>query len=114
MGGISAGLRGAGLGTAANGSVSTITADRIASIVAGAGYQHTNAVTAIVAIHTNSIGADLNGNGKFDFILSPTPPHALFDAADGDVPIDGLVVVKAGGLIGVTAPILELIPVITV
>ena len=112
MGGLSSGIRGTGNGSAQNGLVSNITADRIASIVAGGGYQDADSVSSISLIHTNTIGADINGNGVFDFIKSPTPPHILFDAADGDIPIDGLVVVAAGGLNGVTAPILELIQVV--
>jgi hypothetical protein len=112
MGGLSSGIRGDGVGNAQNGLVSNITADRIAAVVAGGGYQNADAVSSISLIHTSSIGADINGNGVFDFIKSPTPPHVLFNAADGDIPIDGLVVVAAGGINGVTAPILELIQVV--
>jgi hypothetical protein len=112
MGGLSAGIRGGGAGKAQNGSVTNINADNIAAIVAGGGYQDADDVTSISLIHTNSIGADVNGNGIFDFINSGTPAHILFDAAYGDIPTDGLVVVKIGGLQGVAASILELIQVV--
>jgi hypothetical protein len=111
MGGISAGVRGAGLGSASNGSVSGITADRIASIVAGGGFLNADAVYSLSGIHANSIGADLNNDGIFTFTPSPAPVHTGFIAADGDVPIDGLVVVRAAGLAGTMPPILKLITV---
>jgi hypothetical protein len=116
IGGLSVGRGGAGPNGAfaESGSVSKVTAARIAAIVAGApatgvlGYQ--NAVTSISQVHASVIGADLGITGdyhvgRFDF-NNPRAgndglfePNAAHNPVDGDIAIDGLVLVKAAGLL---------------
>jgi hypothetical protein len=114
MGGLAVGRGGAGpadtFGTA--GSIDTVSALRIAAIVAGTGQSlgYDNAVTSISNVHAAVIGADthikgLFRQGAFDF-NNPNSgtdgifePDAAHDPIDGDVPLDGLVLVKAGGLL---------------
>ncbi|MEA3209594.1 MAG: hypothetical protein QOE70_2651 [Chthoniobacter sp.] len=106
MGGIVAGLGGrvAGLiDTAKNGSVSGVTAERIAAIVAGAAKANAlttdNAVTKITGLNVLAVGADVNGTG-FSFTDNPNPPNpsnGVFLLGDGDTALDGLVIVKSGG-----------------
>ena len=117
MGGIVAGFGGRVGGvidTTKNGSVTGVTADRIAAIVAGAANANAlttdNAVSKITGIKALVIGADLNGNGSFNFTDNPGGPHpanGLFLLGDGDTALDGLVIVKTGGaanLTGLTGP----------
>lgn len=99
MGGIAAGRT--PQSDAANGSVKDITANRIAAIVAGrveaSGVSAQSAVVSIAAIRARVIGADIDGNGAFDF--NDVNGDGDYDIGF-DVPIDGLVVVREGGIVG--------------
>jgi hypothetical protein len=109
MGGLVAGIRGIGLGSAVNGSISKVSADRIASILAGRpaanAVSYANAVTKISGIKINlpggTIGADVNGDMDFDFIQGGAnttyEPSSEGTPTDGDTAIDGLIIVKLGG-----------------
>ncbi len=101
MGGIVAGEKGTGTG-GTNGSITHITADRIAAMIAGTPAANAvtaaNAVQKISSIVANVIGADLNGNNTFDFTEGGSdaiyqPP----ETTDGDTALDGLVIVRLSG-----------------
>lgn len=101
MGGISPGLGGSKGSTpdpTKTGTVATVSATRIASIIAGAPANNaitaTNAVPKITGITTAVLGADINGDGVFTFTNAGA---AGFTPGDGDTAIDGLVLVKTGG-----------------
>ena len=104
QGGVVAGRGGAGLIAGRSGSVTGVTSDRIATIIAGKtaanALTSANAVFAISGILTSAIGADLDGDGTFDF--TNTVGTAAFDLGDSfagtsDTPIDGLVLVRVAG-----------------
>jgi hypothetical protein len=101
MGGLISGLGGVGATTGASGSVSDIKASRIAAIYAdnaATAADHltsANAVTAISKITARKIGADLDGDGAFDFIDSNA--NMSFDLGTADQAIDGLVIVLQPG-----------------
>jgi hypothetical protein len=116
MGGISAGEKGAGAGSAVNGSITNITANRIAAMLAGApaanGIVYNNAVQTIAKISAAVLGADVNGDGSFNFLPdsgsnTTFQPDDSHDPTDGDIAVDGLVLVRAAGLIG-TFPVTPL------
>ena len=99
-----------------NGSITNVTGDRIASIVAGrvtaANLSSANAVASIVGLHAAIVGADVNGDGKFSFTegnnsQSPQTYELPGDpSGDGDVAIDGVVIVKAGQFKAPKPPVL--------
>jgi hypothetical protein len=102
MGGLFAGMGGSGTTDGVAGSITNVSAKRIASIIAvnddtlpnnlGAD----NAVAAISGIKASVIGADLDGDGLFDFNnIGGTPD---FDLNSGDQAVDGLVIVKTAGV----------------
>jgi hypothetical protein len=119
MGGIMSGIKGTGAGTATNGSIVKVTADRIAAMLAGSpdanavGYG--NAVQSIAKITASVIGADVNGNGIFDFTEGggdgTYQPDDSHHPVDGDTALDGFVLVRAGGLGKLPIAPLELIEV---
>ena len=94
MGGLIAGQAGAG-GAATNGSISQVTATRIAAIFAGRPAANNitaaNAVQSLTLINAQVIGADVNHNEVFDFTNAGA---AGFNLGDGDTAIDGFVLVK--------------------
>jgi hypothetical protein len=94
MGGLIAGQAGTG-GTAINGSISFVTATRIAAILAGRpaanNITSANAVRSLTLINAQIIGADVNHNEIFDF--TDAGPSG-FNLGDGDTAIDGFVLVK--------------------
>ncbi len=108
MGGIVAGEKGSGSGAATNGSITKVTAGRIAAMIAGTpasnAVDYANAVWKISGIIAGTIGADVNGDGKFDFIPGPNSINPGYDPsgdkhpADGDTAIDGMVLVRIGGV----------------
>src|SRR5207302_4739715 len=120
MGGIIAGLKGTGGGSAANGGIMTVTAGRIAAMIAGKPTNDSittaNAVSKISAIHADVIGADTGlvasprafettaGVGSFDWTENNTPGNTTFDLATvpglstNDTPIDGFVLVQTAGI----------------
>ncbi len=81
-----------------NGSVTNITAARIAAILAGTPAANElnpeNAVTKIAKLKTTAIGSDLDPGG-FDF--TDHDGDSQFELGDGDTALDGLVIVRAGG-----------------
>jgi hypothetical protein len=115
MGGLIAGRSGAAAGVVDithNGSISGITAKRIAAILAGApaanGLTRDNAVFKISGLRgVTTIGADLGTTpmgstteaGGFTFIDNagpPNPANGMFQLGDGDTALDGLVIVLTG------------------
>jgi hypothetical protein len=106
QGGISVGQGGTGATPGRNGSVLNLRADRIATILAGRPAANAitaaNAVTAISNVRAFVVGADVNGNELFDYVDLPPPG---FNLGDGDTAIDGLVVVRAGGLGAILNPL---------
>jgi hypothetical protein len=94
MGGLIAGQAGTG-GVAVNGSISQVSATRIAAIFAGRPAPNNitaaNAVQSLTLISAQVIGADVNHNELFDF--TDAGP-AGFNLGDGDTAIDGFVLVK--------------------
>jgi hypothetical protein len=105
MGGLVAGVSGSVAGLidpARNGSVSGVTAGRIAAILAGDAYLPTpgdgiqveHVVNKISKIVATAIGADVNGDTTFDW--TDGGGSALFALGDGDTPIDGLVIARTG------------------
>lgn len=119
MGGLFAGAGGLGLTDGANGSVLNVSANRIASIVAGSGAGPL-AVTLLDGITANAIGANTDGDtdpGEFvlpafdfvdadssgDYTLGADPLH---DPAEA--PIDGLVLADAIGTINLPDNIVAL------
>lgn len=94
MGGLIAGQAGTG-GTALNGSISQVTATRIAAIYAGRprpdSITAANAVRSLTMINAQVIGANANNNGIFDFTDAGNPG---FNLGDGDTAIDGFVLVN--------------------
>lgn len=111
MGGLVAGQRGMGGGSAVNGSIAKVSAAKIAAILAGrpdaSQLTEANAVTKISAITATAIGAETNLAGShseaggFTFndniVAGPNPGNGTFLPGDGDTAIDGLVIVKLGG-----------------
>jgi hypothetical protein len=113
MGGLVAG-QGGGVGTAGfvnnNGSITNVTATRIASIVAGYtngskasggnNYALTvqNDVITISGLHTKVLGADLNFDGVADD--ADSSPWAIGDA---NALVDGIVMVQMGGFAASTS-----------
>lgn len=102
MGGLIAGQAGGTSDTIPlrkNGSISNVTADRIAAILAGAptasGIDRFNAVISISSLKgVTKVGADVDGNTAFDF----TDVGSLgYNFGDGDTALDGLVVVFKNG-----------------
>ncbi len=96
MGGIVAGERGAGGGSTANGSIANVAAVRIATMIAGAptasAVTYANEVFRITNISAAVIGADVNGNGVFDF--TSVDNHLNFTPGTKDTAIDGFVIVQ--------------------
>jgi hypothetical protein len=101
MGGIAAGLAGLTDATRdleSNGAVMSISATRIAAIVAGTpladALTSENAVSRIAKLQkVTTIGADVDGDTEFDFTDAGDPG---FNLGDGDTAIDGLVIVLSG------------------
>ena len=96
QGALVAGKGGTGLTAGKAGSISGVTADRIATIIAGKtaanALTSANAVTAISGIITSAIGADFDHDGVFDFTNTVgTVAFELGDAFAGtsDTVIDG-------------------------
>ena len=114
MGGIFTGLGGTGLTTGSTGSVANVTATRIAAILAGkigtttaSNLTTANAVAQISNVHATVFGADNANAGIFDFTDStgaPNPNNGIFQLGDGDTALDGLVIVKNGGLVTAFSP----------
>jgi len=98
QGGLFAG-QGGGATAALNGSISDVTANRIASIIAGRPGGTTvgdaNDVISISGIKTKVIGVDLNNNGVAD-----DDTGAAWTVGDADFLVDGVVIVKSGGFTG--------------
>ena len=94
MGGLLAGLGGAGSNMGLTGFIQDVKATRIAAIYAGDSSTAANALTfinrvnSIAKITANAIGADLDQDGTFDFINAGPAGFAL---GSGDTAIDGLV-----------------------
>ena len=94
MGGLLSGLGGTGSTMGVTGFMDSVKATRIAAIYAGDNGTAANALTfinrvnSIAKITANSIGADLDQDGTFDFINAGPAGFAL---GSGDTAIDGLV-----------------------
>lgn len=109
MGGLIVGLGGAVGGVLdlnRNGSITSVTASRIAAILAGAESGHMisafNAVKSITGLKANFIGADVDGDRQFDWTENTATTGFQLNSATGvtdtdDVPTDGLIIVKTGG-----------------
>ena len=112
MGGLVAGQGGLG---AANGSITNVSATKIAAILAGrplanaVGYG--NAVTKLSKISASAIGADVNNSTTFDYTegsgTTGYQPDNNGTSTDGDTALDGLVLVKKNGG-GSTLPVVPL------
>ena len=108
MGGLFAGTGGTGATTGAAGSIVNVTATRIAAILAvnkntvADDLTAANAVTQINNVHASVFGADNVNSGIFDFVDNVGTVGFLL--GDGDTAIDGLIIVKSGGLITTLAP----------
>jgi hypothetical protein len=111
MGGLLAGQGGAVNGVFSidrNGSIASITATRIAAIIAGSGSAGVltsfNAVQSISGLHASLVGADVDKDGVFDWNEggSVVPGFQLQDSGtdSNDKALDGLVIVKLGGVTG--------------
>jgi hypothetical protein len=104
MGGLVSGIRGTGDGSAVNGSIATVSATRIATILAGrpsanaVGYG--NAVTTLSGIAATVIGADVANDG-FTYTEggsdSEYQPDSAKHPTEGDTAVDGFVLVKKNG-----------------
>ena len=97
MGGLIAGKGGAvngGFNVERNGSITNVTATRIAAILAGAtavnNVSSLNAVKSITGLKAAVIGADVDGDRQFDWSEGGTTGFQL----GTDTPIDGVVIVK--------------------
>ena len=108
MGGLFAGTGGTGTIAGSAGSILNITATRIAAILAvnsnttASNLAATNAVTAITNVKASIYAADNVNSGVFDF--TDNVGTVGFVLGDGDTVIDGLVLVKSGGLITALSP----------
>jgi hypothetical protein len=107
MGGIAAGVSGSGGSVLLNGSVQDVHATRIATIIAGQVTGSTvtasNAPSLISGVTATVIGADLNGNGVWDYVNNPASPTAGFAFGNGEQVIDGFVLGVDGRVrLGVT------------
>ena len=110
QGGLVTGHRGEGGGKATNGSITSVTATRIASILAGTpannAINYDNGVYKITKLAVSVLGADVDGDTNFDWIDAPNgipgsyQPDKDNRPVDGDTAIDGLVVVRKGGFPG--------------
>jgi len=105
MGGLVAGHKGDGGGKATNGSITGVTATRIAAMLAGTpaanSIDYDNGVYKISKITASVLGADVNGNSVFDW-TDGTAAHTFQpddsgNSTDGDTAIDGLILVRKGG-----------------
>jgi hypothetical protein len=109
MGGLIAGRGGADGGVFSvdrNGSITSVTATRIAAIIAGAnagaGLNNFNAVKSIAGLTASHIGADVDGDRQFDWTENTSTqvgfqlPGAPTTTDLDDVPRDGIVIVKTG------------------
>jgi hypothetical protein len=100
MGGIAAGQFGAGAKSDVllNGIISNVTADRIATMIAGTpaanAISAANAVRKISKITAGVAAADVNGNGTADHTLATVD----YTAAPGDTLFDGVILVRTSGL----------------
>lgn len=101
MGGIAVGLGGKTTGNASplkNGSISTVTAHGIATMIAGRpaanAISTNNAVLKIAKITADLVGADVDGSGTVSH--SKTGEYQ-FNQADDNL-LDGIVLVRSGGL----------------
>lgn len=118
MGGIAAGMAGTGGASTndlLNGSIVDVHATRIATILAGQVTSTTvtaaNAPSLISNVTAHVIGADLNGNGVWDFVNDPNSPTLGFDLSSADQIIDGLVLGLKGRVnLGVTPLALITVP----
>lgn len=94
MGGLFAGQAGAG-GAAQNGSVTDVSARRIAAIIAGhplaSAITSANGVFNLTGISAQIFGADVNANGAFNFTNAGL---AGFHLGDGDTALDGLIIAR--------------------
>ena len=110
MGGLIVGLGGSVNGvfdSIRNGSINSVTATRIAAILAGAQAEDNvtafNAVKSITGLSASHIGADVDGDRQFDWIENTSTqvgfqlPGAPTTTDTDDVPRDGIVIVKTGG-----------------
>ncbi len=112
MGGIvagKAGFNGMDFDITLNGSVTNVTAQKIAAIIAGNVYNTggvfdgtqantlstTNAVSRISGLKVQIIGADTAAPG-FTFTNNPASPSSDYELDQGDTAIDGLVIVLEG------------------
>jgi hypothetical protein len=118
QGGLVAGKGGTGLTLGKAGSITGITADRIATIIAGKtatnALSSINAVSSITLVNAAVIGADLDHDGMFDFVDSiGTTAFDLSPTIGGtsDAPTDGLVLVSATGAISLSVQPLKLVKV---
>ncbi len=106
QGGISVGQGGTGATPGLNGSVRSVTAHGIASIVAGRPAANAitaaNAVFAISGVRAVVAGADTDADESFLFINAGP---AGFHLGDGDTALDGLVVVRAAGFQPIRNPL---------
>jgi hypothetical protein len=112
QGGLIAGQGGAGLAVGQNGSITNVTADRIATVIAGRPAANAitaaNAVFSIAGLVTNVLGADLDRDSIFDFTEgAPSNPGYQITPGENDTALDGLVLVRATGLTSLpTTPLL--------
>jgi len=123
MGGLIAGQGGAVnnvIDASKNGSIRNISAQKIATIIAGRPAANAitvdNAVFALSGITSIStsplvVGADVNGNGQFDFTNVGASGFQPPGTPDGDIAIDGLVIVRTAGYGGLPVTPLNLIEV---
>ncbi|MGB8168257.1 MAG: hypothetical protein WCF18_12240, partial [Chthoniobacteraceae bacterium] len=104
MGGLFAGTGGTGTIAGLAGSITNVSATRIAAILAAnssttaSNLTTANAVTAITGVTATKFGADLDGDTTFDFTDNPAGPHpsnGAFLLGDGDTAIDGIIIVKS-------------------
>jgi hypothetical protein len=100
MGGLFAGTAGGGTTAGVTGEISNVQAARIAAILAANtateadALTTANAVSALSRITAKVIGADIDGDGAFDFTDAGA---AGFNLGDGDTAIDGLVIALTAG-----------------
>ena len=108
MGGLFAGTGGTGGTPGAAGGIVNVTATRIAAILAvnqnttASSLTTANAVTQINNVHATVFGADNVNAGIYDFV--DNVGTIGFVLGDGDTAIDGLIIVKSGGLITPITP----------
>lgn len=101
MGGLITGLGGEGTTAGATGTINGVKAARIAAIFAGDSSTAANALTtanavrAISNVQAKAIGADLDGDGVFDF--TDANGNGTYNLGTADTAIDGLVLALLAG-----------------